>query len=291
MVGADALNPLPTEQFRVEHARLRAKESPCAVLSEALGELKSHELSAQDSASLMDRVDNKFLSTYEDALGLLNRLASNYSILEMADKRLFTYQNTYFDSPSFDYYLQHHNGRLNRHKIRYRRYAETDTEYLEVKFKTNKRRTIKERIQLDSSRDVLCDQSRDFVQQRLPSHETERLGPSLHINYQRATLMSEDGEERITFDFDIRFASNDPSKQQRLQNLVIIENKRAGHVTHTEFLRMAREMHLKKSSFSKYCIGCCLTEPGRLKMNLFKPLLRTLHGNFRQETLELATHV
>ena len=45
-------------------------------------------------------------------------------------------------------YHDHHNGKLNRYKVRRRRYIDTDTEFLEVKLKNNKKRTIKSRIKL-----------------------------------------------------------------------------------------------------------------------------------------------
>ena len=38
-----------------------------------------------------------------------------------AEHRIFTYQNTYFETPGWDLYLLHHNGKLNRCKYRYRR--------------------------------------------------------------------------------------------------------------------------------------------------------------------------
>ena len=42
----------------------------------------------------------------------------------------------------------HHNGKLNRYKIRFRDYINTKNSFLEVKFKTNKGETIKSRQEI-----------------------------------------------------------------------------------------------------------------------------------------------
>ena len=45
-------------------------------------------------------------------------------------------------------YLKHHNNKLNRYKIRFREYVDNDEKFLEVKYKTNTERTIKDRIKI-----------------------------------------------------------------------------------------------------------------------------------------------
>ncbi len=61
-------------------------------------------------------------------------------------KRLNHYRTLYFDTPDFELYLLHVNGRADRYKVRSREYTDTHLSYLEVKHRTPKDRTIKERL-------------------------------------------------------------------------------------------------------------------------------------------------
>ena len=47
------------------------------------------------------------------------------------------------------FYNDHHNQRVNRHKIRFREYVDSGLIYLEVKCKTNKGKTVKKRLKVD----------------------------------------------------------------------------------------------------------------------------------------------
>ena len=135
-----------TFEFQSAHDSLRRHpQSEEHEINDAVHRFTSHNLQQQDDASLMDRVDTKYLLPVPLMLDGFSRLDQDYTVLEIDSQRLFTYQNTYFDSENLNYYLLHHNGKLNRHKVRYRRYLETDTEFFEIKFKTNKSRTIKQR--------------------------------------------------------------------------------------------------------------------------------------------------
>ena len=95
-------------------------------------------LKEMDRVKLMNRKDTKFIFNEEKLPELLEALKDNYNILEISNKRESLYKTMYFDTDDFKFYTQHHNGKLNRHKVRYRQYADVDTTYLEVKFKSNK---------------------------------------------------------------------------------------------------------------------------------------------------------
>ncbi|MEM8501042.1 MAG: polyphosphate polymerase domain-containing protein [Pseudomonadota bacterium] len=225
----------------------------------------------------MDRVDSKYLLSIDALLKGLSQLNQDYTALEIDSNRVFTYQNTYFDSNNMNYYLQHHNGKLNRHKVRYRRYKETNTEFFEVKFKTNKRRTMKERTQLNASTSAES-ASQNFVRSLLPDSEVAKLAPVLHVNYRRITLNHKRARERLTVDFDLRFSRVGSSHQTRLPDLAIAENKHYGKPEKTAFQTFVKSNAFRDSSFSKYCIGCCLTAEEPLKMNRFGPILRRVNS-------------
>ena len=60
-------------------------------------------------------------------------LSVSYKVLEIDMIRSFPYHTTYLDTPDFLFYTQQLRGKLNRHKIRYRRYESTGISFLEIK--------------------------------------------------------------------------------------------------------------------------------------------------------------
>lgn len=264
------------QQLQATHERLRQTTDPDQTeIVKATDAFHSHALSAEAESSLMDRVDSKYLLTIDKLLCGLSDLNQDYTVLEIDSNRVFTYQNTYFDSANMNYYLQHHNGKLNRHKVRYRRYKETQSEFFEVKFKTNKRRTVKKRTQLLEKAEAEST-SQHFALSLLPDYEVSKLTPILHVNYQRITLTHKHAHERLTFDFDLRFNRVGSKQQIRIPDLAIAENKRYGKPEKTAFQRFIKRYTVRDSNFSKYCIGCCLTAEEPLKMNRFRPILRRM---------------
>ncbi len=270
------MNAFSIKDLQSSHERLRKPNvTDRADIRCAVARFDKHSLNAVIETSLMDRVDSKYLLSVKDLRNTISALDQEYTALQIDGHRIFTYQNTYFDSQRLNYYLQHHNGKLNRHKVRYRRYKETSSEFIEIKFKTNKRRTIKMRESLPTG----CDAEsvgRHFVLGLLPSSEVQQLAPVLHVNYRRITLQHKQFPERITLDFDLRFSRVGSSVQLSLPDLAIAENKRYGKHQATAFQSQLKRHSLRSSSFSKYCIGCCLTAEEPLKMNRFRTLLRRL---------------
>lgn len=263
--------------YKLEHDAIRPLAEPVdATLKSILWQFDAHSLEQQNVAALMDRIDTKYLLPFDALSELLPTLSDQYSVLQIASKRCFIYQNTYFDSPELNYFLQHHNGKLNRHKVRYRNYAETDGEFIEVKFKTNKRRTIKHRLSVDAANDEDY-KGQAFTEQLLSKPEVARLDPVLHVNYRRVSFLHKRSKERLTLDFDLRFQRLGAQRRTRISNLVVAESKRAGSRQEAYFETWARTNGVRPSNFSKYCVGCCLTNhEGQLKTNRFKPILRKL---------------
>ncbi|MFK7731872.1 MAG: polyphosphate polymerase domain-containing protein [Pseudomonadales bacterium] len=265
-------------QFQAMHERLRkTSDTDYSGIHKAANAYESHSLNAVTDNSLMDRVDSKYLLTIDTLINGLSDLNQDYTALEIDSNRVFTYQNTYFDSDNLNYYLQHHNGKLNRHKVRYRRYKETNSEFFEIKFKTNKRRTVKERTQLPETIEAES-VGQKFALSLLPDSEVSKLSPVLHVNYQRITLTHKQARERLTFDFDLRFSRVGSAEQTQIPDLAIAEHKRYGKPEKTAFQSFVKRHAARNSSFSKYCIGCCLTAKQPLKMNRFRPILRKVNS-------------
>ena len=229
-----------------------------------LRQFQTHSLADQANVDLLDRTDSKYLLPIRVLPELLQELARDHTVLHSAEHSIFTYENTYFDTPDWDLYLRHHNGKLNRHKCRYRRYHETDVAFLEIKLKTNKLRTVKYRLPLHSEGPVDVTQNEKSVDAKL------------YINYRRITLWNHIADERLTLDYDIHYQRPGQGKTVHLDNILIAELKRKGNIYRSPFVRQAKNWGYLPQSLSKYCIGVCLTDNGTLKHNRFKPLLQRL---------------
>ncbi|WP_337944151.1 MULTISPECIES: VTC domain-containing protein [unclassified Pseudoalteromonas] len=56
----------------------------------------------------------------------------------------------------------------------------------------------------------------------------------------------------------------------------IAELKQSKKTKRSPFYKLMSKHHISPASFSKYCIGCALLYPERLKVNRFKPVLARL---------------
>ena len=101
-----------------------------------------------DEISLLRRYDQKFTLNTSQFQVVFPLLAEDYHCLTIENQQLFEYTTDYYDSNDYSMFQNHHNGKLNRYKIRFRDYVNTKNSFLEVKFKTNKGETIKSRQEI-----------------------------------------------------------------------------------------------------------------------------------------------
>ncbi len=236
----------------------------------ALMKFNGHGLADLKDATLMDRVDTKYLVATNQLNDLLKKLLPHYTALEINGSRMFTYHNTYFDTPKLDFYHQHHQGKLNRFKVRHRDYVDSEKGFLEVKFKNNKGRTIKSRI--ESS--VACVDGEDeteFLKSQL-REAYPKLQASQWGSYQRIALANESAGERLTLDLNLSFSSMDSVRRVCLPDFFIAELKQNKHDLQSPFAREMARLGIRPKKFSKYCIGTSLINPA-LKSNRFKTVL------------------
>src|SRR5204862_4846249 len=114
----------------------------------------------------------------------LKELKHDYQVLDVEGNRISRYESLYFDTPDFHLYHQHQRGKLNRHKIRYRKYVESDLNFFEVKLKNNKSRTIKDRVNLERIQNTIVDKAEALLSKTtgLRAHELE---PKFWVNFSR----------------------------------------------------------------------------------------------------------
>ena len=208
------------------------------------------------SAELMVRSDLKFGLTVDNLLRILPELVKEYRILEINNKRLFEYDTLYFDTPDHSLYKMHHNGRMNRFKVRRRTYVDSDLSFLEAKIKNNKGVTNKVRIKCNENVDFKDELISVFLEEHL-NFNCAGMIPSLNINYMRMALVNKFAVERVTIDLNLTYQIE--NKTTSFNNLVIIEVKSEGKLP-TLIKRLLRDNNIKPVSLSKYCAGMYLLE-------------------------------
>jgi hypothetical protein len=229
-------------------------------------------LDEMDRVKLMNRTDTKFLFTEQQFAAVLEEILDQYRVLEINGKRASRYKTLYYDTPRLDLYTDHHNGKLNRYKIRHRTYVETDVGFLEVKFKNNKGRTIKDRISEAVVPLNWHGETEAFLRKVQP-FDPQTLVPVLWVNYTRQTLVHKTEAERLTLDTDLEFVKDGVTK--KLDGLVIAEVKQDKRKA-SFFIKMMKKYHIREGSISKYCMGVALT-CDQVKKNNFKNKLITLN--------------
>ncbi|MBN1819160.1 MAG: polyphosphate polymerase domain-containing protein [Prolixibacteraceae bacterium] len=244
-------------------------------INKILSEFNSVSLSQIEEVKLMNRIDRKYWFHISDLSEILSGSKSDYDILEINGQRLMDYETTYFDTPDNQMYLFHHNRKLNRIKIRKRRYYSTNKDFLEIKLKNNKQRTIKERIEVKKPEYGFSDHEVKFIEAN-SMYSGKNLNPTLNNKFQRITLINKKKTDRCTIDLNLKFTNH--SGKIILDDLAIVEIKRSQNLKSSPLLVFMREKKIRQRGLSKYCTGRAILEPG-LKQNAFKPRLRFINKN------------
>ncbi len=238
---------------------------------EDLGAFVPVGLTDLEQVSLLDRMDTKYVFTRSQLQGFLDMVKDHYFVLEIDGNRMFRYESLYFDTADFELYNHHFCGKLNRYKVRFRKYVESDLSYFEIKHKNNKGRTIKSRMPLSGDFNIEG-KTRDFLSEKSPLRPDD-LKARIWVNYIRITLVSRDYKERLTLDLDLTFKSGTESKS--IDNLVIAEVKQ-GKAGQSVFTRVMKDHHIRKGSISKYCFGVA-SMFNDIRINNFKSQLLYLN--------------
>lgn len=240
-------------------------------LSELIAQFDPIGLDEMDEVRLMKRTDTKYVFHDEFLIPLIEGIKGDYRVLEVNGVRSNKYRTLYLDTDAFDFYLQHQNGKLNRNKVRFRKYVDSDVCFLEIKFKNNKGETIKKRIEVDDFEKELTDDQLAFVAENTPVKSG--LTPKLWNSFNRVTFVSLETEERLTIDYNLEFKFGD--EHLELPHVVIAELKQKRLDRNSSFARMAKKLQVRDSRISKYCVGSALLNED-LKHNRFKSKLLTL---------------
>lgn len=226
-------------------------------------------LKQMDSVALLNRTDTKFVMSTKQLLQALEALQQDYWMLSVQGQRFNHYRTLYFDSQNFEFYNLHVNGRANRYKVRSREYTDTSLSFLEVKHKTSKDRTIKQRIATSHPVVRMTRDAAIWLQGILP-YESSEMEPKLWNTFTRITLVSKLWCERVTLDTDLTFSTED--KVIHLDGVAIAEVKTDRCYQASPFITQMRTQRIYPQGFSKYCIGVSLLYT-QVKKNSMKPKL------------------
>ena len=238
-------------------------------INDILVNFNSIGLNEMEDVALMERTDNKFILKKSQLIDILEILNQNYSCLTIENEKIFKYCTEYLDDEKFILFNNHHNGKLNRYKIRFRDYVQSEITFLEIKFKSNKGITKKTRVKIPFQYRLNAEECHEFIQKQTP-YNILNFSTSLANNFDRITLVSLSSKERVTIDFNLKFFLN--KKTKKLDDICIIEVKKEKGNRTSEILSLLKKRNIRPNRISKYTIGSVLLNP-MLKHNNFKKKL------------------
>lgn len=221
-------------------------------------------LEEMDAVKLMNRTDTKFVLNRSFFNTILPQLAESYKSLEIAGRRMASYKTLYYDTPGFQLFLDHHNGKGDRFKIRIRNYVESNLFFLEIKRKF-KGRTDKKRKKVKDFELQLSGESAHYINKTVGQEIT--VVPKLWNSFERITLVNKKEVERLTLDLNLTFEWQD--KKKVFDHLVVAELKQENVNRKSLFYTLMKENGIRPNSMSKYCVGGITLNPN-LKSNNFK---------------------
>lgn len=246
-----------------------------------LEQMEAIGLEEAKAVRLTNRMDRKYMAPIGQLEGMLERVADHYFVQQIDGNRVAPYRTLYFDTDDLAMYTMHHNGKLNRQKLRVRTYRSTDTTFFEIKNKDNKGRTSKMRLLMDVQmfdHPEEVPEVREFVVRNTPFalcagiHGSMPLQACLENCFERITLVDKGMKERVTIDRGIAFHNRVTGWDADLMGLLVIEVKHEAGTPMSKMERTLHEMHVQPQRMSKYCIGTALTNPAA-KKNRFKPMM------------------
>ncbi len=255
-----------------------------------LNKFKSINLTELNStASFLKRIDRKYLLNAEQFWNILDDLVDKFDVLEIADKKVFSYDNVYMDTPDYLFYNQHQNKLKSRTKIRTRYYVDSNLAFFEYKQK-NDWVTNKFRYQFPSEEHGFMTRGKkrffDWVWQSVYGwKKAPEISPSIKTSYKRITMVSKNWEERLTIDFNIKALNLRKAWAEMvdLKNLVIVESKSLK--SNCQTCKIMRNHEIKRAkSCSKYSLWVVYSGLAE-KFDTFKDTMEKIK-EIRMETIK-----
>ncbi|TMR98385.1 polyphosphate polymerase domain-containing protein [Nonomuraea basaltis] len=227
-----------------------------------------------ERASLLTRLDRKYILPMADLPIVLGGLADDVKVLEIDRRREFGYRSVYFDTPDLDGYLAAARRRRRRFKLRIRSYLDSDRHFLEVKTRGRRGVTIKNRIPYAGDHGRLGPDARAYARTVLAEARIHtgplRFVPVLTTCYRRTTLYVPGTASRVTIDTGLTWALPDGATIETPDH-AIVETKSARAASEVD--RLLWSLKHRPRQVSKYGTGLAALRPD-LPSNRWHPLLR-----------------
>ncbi len=211
-----------------------------------------------DDAKLQTRVDRKYivpLELMEELFVLLNM-----DVLEIDARRQFNYESVYFDTAEWASFRSAAYSRRDRFKLRTRTYLDSGLCMLELKLKSGRDETVKDRIGYEvADAHRVNERALAFLSERLLLANGADLRPVLTTLYQRVTLVDREAGGRVTCDTALSCVGDDESVEVSMPGHAIVETKSTNHVGTAD--RVLWSVGIRPMSVSKYCVGIASLYP------------------------------
>ena len=244
-----------------------------------------------ERASLLTRVDRKYVLPRSALDAVLADLDPAVRVLDINGVRASAYESVYFDTPGLTSFLMAAQPRRRRFKIRTRTYVDSAQSYLEVKTRGGRGMTVKDRLPygLDEC-STLTAEGRRYADSVLDDAGItgaagQLLTPTLTTRYLRTTLFLPESSSRATIDTGLSWSAvplrNAPERsplwagdsQLRLDRpqLAIVETKSGSRASAVDRILWAHGH--RPATISKYGTGMAALW-GHLPANRWAPVLR-----------------
>jgi hypothetical protein len=236
----------------------------------------------EERAMLQVRRDRRYVLDWPAFGELARALAPEHAALDIDGRRVFSYETVYFDTPGFDCYRAHVQGRRRRFKARSRCYVDSARCVFEVKLRGGDEQTVKAMLPYrPADHGSLTADAYAFLREQLRSAHrrdlTVALTPALATRYRRMTLVHRELGERLTCDIELLFVSARGEGRIRTGH-VVVETKTAGEAGSAD--RALWRLGLRPlAGGSKFCLGTALSYP-ELGDNRFRRTLRSYFASW-----------
>ena len=270
----------------IQHSETLHHLTPASqAYTEVLKDFDPISLEEMDTVKMLNRFDSKFILNKDILKKVLEAVSHDYFVLETAGTRVQSYNTIYFDTPDDRFYMEHHNGRSTRMKLRKREYVDSGIVFLEIKKKDNKGLTSKERMEVPCLENGLSEAETHFVKSHAKLNGV-KLESKFGSRFKRITLVSKNFDERCTIDIELHFHSYSADKSD-MNELVVAELKQERQYLRSKLAQVFKEYKAPRQPFSKYCFGRAINEID-LKSNVFKSGIRQIKNqiNFLDKNTE-----
>lgn len=224
-----------------------------------------------ERSALQQRLTMKFLLPAGVLVRFLGELATGYTLLPAGEERAAAYRSLHFDTPELFFFHQHRRGLRRRLKVRIRHYDDRQLSYFEVKQRIHSLKTVKERRERPFGDNTLHPEDLALVNGH--GGRGTALVPQVWTLFKRLSLVTLQGDERVTLDFDLRFS--DGHREVPAPNGIVVEVKQPRLSRCTPVMAALQRGAFREAQFSKYCAAVVAMHPD-IRHNRLRPQIRAL---------------